>query len=292
MTTRRRLWHVTATIAAIALVPGPAAGQDPGATQPNPRQRALELDRNGQTAEARVILRALVDSAPDPEARASAWRVLALSYAFDGDCDNTAKYEEMVIAYWMTREEEDPQNAFYEQGERANEAARVCIDAGHLDAAERLYRRGYELGVKEPEPKTHPVSLWDYRLTHALGRIAARRGNKVEAQRQIGNARRILDSDPTMAEGQERYFPYLVGYVALFTNDLATAEVQFTKLLAIPGNQRDPFMHSLLAMTYEHMGRTDEAMALYQKAFDLARAHNPPAAFVRRFVREKLEIPE
>ena len=292
MTTRRRLWYVTTTIAAITLGPGPAFGQREVETQRTPRQRALELDQNGQTAEARVILRALVDSASDPEARAAAWRVLALSYAFDGDCDNTAKYEEMVIAYWMSREEEEPQNAFYQQGERANEAARVCIDSGYLDAAERLYRRGYELGVKEPEPKTHPVSLWDYRLTHALGRIAARRGNKVEAQRQIGNARRILDSDPTMAADQGRYFPYLVGYVALFTNDLSTAEVEFTKLLAIPGNQRDPFMHSLLAMTYEQMGRTDEAMALYQKAFDMARAHNPPAAFVRRFVREKLKSRE
>jgi hypothetical protein len=33
-----------------------------------------------------------------------------------------------------------------------------------------------------------------------------------------------------------------------------------------------------------------EATELYRKAYDLARAHNPPAAFTRRFVREKLGL--
>lgn len=69
-----------------------------------------------------------------------------------------------------------------------------------LDAAEKWYRLDYELGLKEPEPKTHPKSLWDYRLAHALGRLAARRGNQAEAQKQIAAARKILDADPRMAE--------------------------------------------------------------------------------------------
>ena len=64
---------------------------------------------------------------------------------------------------------------------------------------------------------------------HALARINARRGNAAEAKRWIAEARRILDSDPAMAEAQEQYYPYLVGYVALFTNDLKTAEEQLTR---------------------------------------------------------------
>jgi Flp pilus assembly protein TadD len=146
------------------------------------------------------------------------------------------------------------------------------------------------LGTKEPAPQTHPRSLWDYRLAHALGRLAARRGNKAEAQKQIANARRILDSDSAMAAQQERFFPYLVGYVALYTNDLPTAEAQFTKAIAIRGNDRDPFMHCLLAMTYERMGRESEAKAMYEKAYQMSTAHNPPAAFVRPFVRKKLGL--
>jgi len=145
---------------------------------------------------------------------------MAMSFAFDGDSANTVKHEQLAIAYWVTREEVEPQNAFYQQGELANEAARVCIDAGDLTAAEQWYRKGTEQGLKEPNPKTHPKSLWDFRLAHALGRVAARRGDKAEAQRQIEKARKLLDGDPAMAAQQERYFPYLVGYVALYTNDL------------------------------------------------------------------------
>jgi hypothetical protein len=77
----------------------------------------------------------LIDSAATPAAKAAAQRAMAMSYAFDGDWPNTVKYEEMVIAYWKTREHEEPQNAFYQQGEMANEAARVCIDVGELNTA-------------------------------------------------------------------------------------------------------------------------------------------------------------
>jgi Tfp pilus assembly protein PilF len=91
-----------------------------------------------------------------------------------------------------------------------------------------------------------------------------------------------------MAANQERFFPYLTGYVALYTNDLATAEAELTKALAMQGNWTDPFMHMLTAMTHEKMGHADVAKEWYQKAYDLATAHNPPAAFARPFARKKL----
>jgi len=194
----------------------------------------------------------------------------------------------MVISYWVTREQDEPQNAFYQEGEMANESARLCIDSDDFTTAERMYRRGYELGNKEPEPRTHPKSLWDYRLAHALGRIAARRGDSEEAHRQVAAARQALDGDPAMAEAQERFYPYLAGYVALFTGDLTRAEELFTGMLELRGNQNDPFMHCLMGMTYEGQGRMEEANALYQQAYDMARSHNPPAAFARRFARAKL----
>lgn len=248
------------------------------------------LDVLGATTEARNIFQKRIEIAADPAAKAAAQRAMAMSFAFDGDSVNVVKLEQQVIAYWVTRESAEPQNAFYQQGEMANEAARVCLDAGDLAAAEQWYRKGTELGLKEPEPKTHPKSLWDYRLAHALGRLAARRGDRAEAQKQIAIARKVLDGDPTMAEQQERFFPYLVGYVALYTNDLATAEAELTRTVSLPGNQNDPFMHCLLAMTCEKLGQADRAKGLYRKAYDLATAHNPPAAFVRPFVRKKLGL--
>ncbi len=169
----------------------------------------------------------------------------------------------------------------------ANEAARVCLDADDLDEAERLYRLGTELGNMEPEPRTHPKSLWDYRLAHALARIEARRGNAEAAQRHVAEARRILDSDPEMAEDQERYYPYLVGYVALYTGDLATAERELTRVVEelLPN---DPFQVVLLAMTHEKLGHAEQARALYERAFEMSTGSNPPNVYARRVTREKL----
>jgi tetratricopeptide (TPR) repeat protein len=254
-------------------------------------QKASRLDTQGATKEARVIFQHVIDTATAPLAKSAAQRAMAMSYAFDGDCANTVKYEEMVIAYWKSRELAEPQNAFYQEGEVANEAARVCIDAGQFDIAEKYYRMGSELGLAEPEPKTHPKSLWDYRLAHALARLAARRGDVAEAQHQVAEARKILDGDPKMALAQERFYPYLAGYVALYTNDLKNAEPELTRALAIQENQNDPFLHVLLGMTYEKLGQQEKARALYEEAYKLATAHNPPAAFARPFARKKLGMP-
>jgi tetratricopeptide (TPR) repeat protein len=290
-----RCMTFTAVALSLTLVASPAPLVAQAATQPaaapapnGPLQQAARLDSEGRTADARAIAQQVMDTATSLAARAAANRFIAMSYAFDGDCGKTVEYEEKVIAYWKTREQAEPQNAFYQQGEMANEAARVCIDLGQLDVAERSYRRGTELGLREPEPKTHPRSLWDFRLTHALARLAARRGDAAEAKRQVAEARRILDADPKMAAAQERFYPYLTGYVALYTNDLGTAEADLTKALAIQGNQSDPFMHVLLAMTYEKMGQPDKAKALHEKAYALATAHNPPSAFARPYARKKI----
>jgi tetratricopeptide (TPR) repeat protein len=215
-------------------------------------------------------------------------RAIAMSYAFDHDCANTVKHEQDVIAYWRTREATDPQNAFYQQGEMANEAARVCIDAGQLDEAERLYRLGRELGLKEPEPRTHPASLWEYRTEHALARLAARRGRAAEARQHVEAARRILDADTAMARGQRRFLPYLEGYVALYTGDAPAATQHLQRALAERGNENDPFLHYLLAESLERQGRASDARASYQAAYDKATGHNPPAAYTRRAARAKL----
>ena len=277
-------------IAAAAFAVHPAAAQGPGGMPSGPMREAVQLDLAGNTAQARRLLQALIDSAATPADRAQAQRAMAMSYGFDGDCANALRFEEMVIAYWVTREQAEPQNAFYQQGEMANEGARVCIDAGDLDAAERAYRRGFALGTREPEPRTHPRSLWDFRLAHALGRLAARRGDASEARRQVAAARRILDGDSTMAAQQQRFYPYLVGYVALYTNDLPTAERELTNTVNTRGNERDPFFRCLLAMVHERQGRQAEAQAAYRQAYDLATAHNPPSAFVRPYARGKLGL--
>ena len=283
---------VATSVMAIACLTSALSAQPGGDRTPrgDSLRQAQRLDIDGKHAEARAIFQKLIDNAPDLAAKAVAQRRMAMSHGFEGHCAETVRYEEMVIDYWKTREKEEPQNAFYQEGEMANEAARICIDAGDLTTADRMYRRGSELGLKEPEPKTHPKSLWDYRLAHALARIAARKGDKAEAQTQVAEARKILDSDPTMAANQERFFPYLTGYVALYTNDLATAQADLTKALSMQGNSTDPFMTALMGMVHEKMGHASVAKEWYQKAYDLATQHTPPSAFARPFTRKKLGL--
>lgn len=267
----------------------PAGQQRPLTPTQIATREAQQLDSRGEHAQARAIFQRLIDSAATPAARAAAQRRMAMSWGFEGNCAKTIEYEEQVIAYWKTREADEPQNAHYQQGEMANEAARVCIDAGQLELAEKYYRMGSELGNREPEPRTHPRSLWDFRLHHALARISARRGLKSEADYHVAAARRALDADTAMAREQERYYPYLLGYVALYTGDLATADRELNRAIA-SGLERDPFMHALLGMTHERMGHADVARQWYQKAYDLSGGHNPPAVFTRPFARKKLGL--
>jgi tetratricopeptide (TPR) repeat protein len=261
------------------------------ATNPNSPQAnnaaGTVLDLMGKGADARKYFQRAIDAAADAAAKANAQRQTAMSYAFEGDCRNTVRYEQMAIAYWVTREQAEPQNAFYQQGELADEAARVCVDAGDLETAATWYRKGMEFGLKEPGNETHPQSLWQFRLEHARARIAARQGNKAEAQKHVAAAKAALDGDPRMAAQQARFFPYLTGYVALYTGDSKTALEELQKAVAMQGNAGDPFLQCLLGMAYEKLGEKEKAMEWYRKA-STTTAHNPPAAFAMPFTRKKL----
>lgn len=276
---------VIALLASLVVAPI-ASGQG---TRADSLRTAQQMDAQGKHATARAIYTSLYTSAPDAAARAAAQRRLAMSYGYDANCAKVIELQEQVIAYWATRRVAEPQNAFFQEGEMANEAARVCIDHGFLDEAERMYRRGNELANREPEPRTHSRNLWDYRLAHGLGRIAARRGDATEAKRWVTEARRLLDADAELAKAQEQYFPYLVGYVALFTNDLATAETEFTKTTKAMPN--DPFQLVLLGMTHEKQGHAAVAREFYQKAYEMSTGSNPPAVYSRVFTQKKLGLP-
>lgn len=156
-------------------------------------REAVQLDLDGKGAEARQMLEKNIDSASSPRAKAEAERAMAMSWAFEGDCKKTGEYEQKVIDYWTAQEQANPSNAFYQEGEMADEAARVCIDAGDLDAAQQWYRKGRDLGFKEPGISADRKALWDFRWEHAQARIAARRGNRAEAEKHVAAAKAALD---------------------------------------------------------------------------------------------------
>src|SRR5579863_1345948 len=98
------------TCLAVLVFPALSVAQR-GADPNNPLQQAAQLDLDGKTREARAIYLRVIDTTSDPARKANAQRSLAMSYAFDGDCGNTVKYEDQVIAYWKGREQAEPQNA-------------------------------------------------------------------------------------------------------------------------------------------------------------------------------------
>src|ERR1035437_5492643 len=86
------------------------------ATNPNsvPANNAAgtALDLMGTGAEARRFFQSAIDAAPAATPRQAAQLQMEMSCAFEGDCRNAVKYEQMAIAYWVTREVAKPRNAF------------------------------------------------------------------------------------------------------------------------------------------------------------------------------------
>ncbi|HVW10396.1 MAG TPA: hypothetical protein VHC90_17535 [Bryobacteraceae bacterium] len=241
----------------------------------------IASDVQGKGVEARAFFQNAIDSATSPAGKAEVDRAMAMSWAFESNCPKTVEYEEKVIDYWTSQEAAQPGNAFYQEGEMANEGARVCIDSGNLNMATQWYRKGHDLGLREPGISEDRRALWEYRLEHAEARIAARRGNRPEAEKHVAAARAALEKMTASRAQQEGFLPYLTGYVALYLGDYNTA---LADLLKAP---KDPFIECLLGQTYEKLGQRDNAMEQYRLAA-AANGHNPPAAYGIPFAKKKL----
>lgn len=232
------------------------------------------LDLMGKGEEARKYFSKAIEVADSAEHKAGAQRAMAMSYAFEGNCKKTVDYEQQVFDYYGSVKN------FFQQGEIADEAARVCIDSGDLNAAEKWYRIGHDTGLKEPNIKPARQDLWNFRWEHAQARIAARRGEQPKAKKHVAAAKAVLDKG-TIPE-QAPFFPYLEGYVAFYAADYKTALEELSK-----ANQNDPFIQCMIGQTYEKLGERDKALEFYRKA-STASSHNPPAAYAVPFVRKKL----
>src|SRR6266568_3596058 len=145
------------------------------------------LDTMGKGEEARNYFAKAIDVADTPEHKAGARRAMAMSYAFEGDCAKTIEYEQQVFDFYGSVKN------FFQQGEIADEAARVCLDSGDLNTASKWYEIGRDTGLKEPEIKPARQNLWNFRWEHAQARIAAQQGDQAEAQKHVAAAKAILD---------------------------------------------------------------------------------------------------
>jgi tetratricopeptide (TPR) repeat protein len=237
-------------------------------------QTGVLLDLMGQYAEARKLFAKAIDAAPTPANKGQALRSMAMSYAFESNCKEAAKYESQLYETYLAAKD------FFDAGEIANELARVCIESGDFDTAQKWYQTGHDAGLREPGIKPDRADLWEFRWEHAQARLAARRGKKEDAQKHIAAAKAILDKGTN--PDQTRFFPYLTGYVAFYAADYKTALADLQK-----ADQRDPFILCLIAQTYEKMGDQPQALEYYRKIL-ASNGHNPPAAYARPFAKKKL----
>jgi tetratricopeptide (TPR) repeat protein len=232
------------------------------------------LDLMGKGEEARKYFSKAIELADTPEHRAGVQRAMAVSYAFEGDCGKAVGYEQQVFDFYSGAKN------FFQQGEIANELARICIDAGDLDAAQKWYTIGHDTGLKEPDIKPARQDLWNFRWEHAQARIAARRGDQPGAQKHAAAAKAILDKGAIPE--QAVFFPYLKGYIAFYAGDYKTSVSELSQ-----ANPNDAFIQCQLGQAYEKLGDKAKAMEYYHKA-SATSSHNPPAAYAVPFVRKKL----
>jgi len=233
------------------------------------------LDLLDKGAEARKNFEKAIAIAPTPHNRASAQRAMAISFAFEGDCKKSIEFEQKAFDYYKSL------NDFFQEGEIANEGARLCIDSGDPDTAYKWYQIGHEVGLREPDIKPERVDLWNFRWEHALARIAARRGQKAEAQKHVAAAKAILSKGTN--PNQAIFVPYLEGYVAFYGGNYKDALQGFQN-----SNQNDAFIQCMIGETYEKLGDNQKAVEYYKKA-SATTGHNPPAAYAIRFTRMKLK---
>jgi tetratricopeptide (TPR) repeat protein len=237
------------------------------------------LDLMGKGTEARKHFTKVIEVAATNNAKVSAYRAMAMSYAFEANCKDAGKFEQMAIDIRAS------ENDFYQQGEVADEAGRVCIDTGDLAAAEKWYKLGHEYGLKDPKLPADMKDLWEFRWELVQARLAARHGKKDDAMKHVAAAKALFDKDPKMGStsGQDQaiFLPYMTGYVAFFTGDYKTAVADLQK-----ANQ-DPYNMALIGEAYEKLGDKDKAMEYFKKAA-ATTGHNPPAAAGRLIAKKKV----
>ena len=157
--------------------------------------------------------------------------------------------------------------------------ARICIEAGVFDVAEKWFRTGRGAGLQEPNISRRGAILGvpDETRSH----VWRSGGHAAEAQRHMDTAKAILDKGTY--PDQAIFFLYLTGYVALYGGNYKAAVSELQR-----ANQRDPFILCLMGQAYEKLGDTASAKDVYTRALSASNAHNPPAAYARPFAKMRL----
>src|SRR5689334_5405290 len=237
-------------------------------------ESGIALDLKGEYSTAREHLQKAIDIAPADQ-KNRALRVMAFSYAFENNAAEAEKYEKQVFDAQLAKSD------FEAAAGVANELARIKLESGDIDGAAHWYQVGYDTAMRKTDMKEADKNLWAFRWANAQARLAARRGQKDEAQKQVAAAKAAFDKANNPDQAQ--FVPYLTGYVAYYGGDYKTAINDLQK-----ANQEDPFILVLQAQAYEKLGDGAKAKEYYGKVM-ANNGHGPTNAFARPIARKKLE---
>ena len=233
----------------------------------------MALDLKGEYSEAREHFTKAIETAP-ADAKQQAQRALAVSYVFEGDAYKASEPELEVFNARLAKK--DSVGA----AETCNELARIYLELGDPDHAYKWYKMGYETVSRKPDLSEADKNLWLFRWESAQARVAARRGQANEAQQHVAAAKAALTNAKN--PDQDRFLPYLTGYVAFYNGDYKTAIAELLK-----ADQHDPLNLVLLAQAYEKSGDAATAKEFYRKVLE-SNGHSPTNAVARPLAKKKL----
>jgi len=231
------------------------------------------LDLKGDYDSAREHFNKAIELAP-ADSRAQALRAMAISYAFQSDAAKASEFELRVFTARSARED------FVGAAETCNEMARIYLESGDVDNADKWYKLGYDTIGRKTDLTEADKNLWMFRWESAQARLAVRRGRADEARQHVVAAKAALDkaNNPEQA----RFYPYLTGYVAFYAGDYKAAIAELPK-----ADQHDPFNLVLLGEAFEKAGDAAQAKSYYRKVLEI-NVHNPTNAFARPLAQKKL----
>jgi len=235
---------------------------------------ARALDLTGNYPEAREHFAKAIELAPDAGSRDQALRMMGVSWTFVGDAKQAVPFFKRVFDRRLTAAD------FSGAAEQANEIGRVLLELGDVNGAEQWYRTGFDTSRRDPKQSASNRDLATLRWAHAQARIAIRRGNRAEAQKQTAVVKSLLDTESNSE--QRIQYPYLTGYVAFYAKDYKRAVADLQQ-----ADQEDPFILLLTAQGYEQLGDASRAREYYRKVL-ASNSHAITNAFARPVARRKL----
>jgi tetratricopeptide (TPR) repeat protein len=233
----------------------------------------IALDLKGNYTEAREQLAKAIDLAP-PGASEVALEAMGVSYAFEADATGAAVYYQRLF------DDQDKAGNLAGAAATADALGRVYLESGDPEQASAWYHRGYDTAMRQQDMPAHEAALWKLRLTHAEARIAVRGGDVIAARRDTDEVKAIVDQ-PGNADQKPDYF-YLAGYVEFYAGNYRAAIAALDR-----ANQKDAFILTLLARSWEKIGDTAQALDYYRKVLTI-NSHDIQNAFSRPLARRKV----